>query len=84
MTALQGWTPLAYHSISGYRGSMVLVVKPSGKGFYGQVINVTPAYVELQNGNFKNLVRFGPPAMFTQVHVPGLNLPMVGSPRLFP
>ena len=60
-------------------GSMVLVVKPDGTGFYGQVINVTTSYVELQNGNFKNLVRFGQNASVTQVHVPGISLPMVGS-----
>lgn len=76
------WHPLCYAAINDEYGRVVLIVRPNGRGFYGQIVDVTPDYVELQNGDFKNMVRFGTPASFTVIEVPGLNL-SVGAPRLF-
>lgn len=79
------WLPLTYDSVRGLRGTAtILAIRADGKGYYGKVVDVTPEYVELLNGNQKQLLRFfDSPTQFALVRKPPFKQRRLGERTLF-
>lgn len=79
------WSPLTYAKARGLRRhARILAIRGDGKGYYGLVIEVTPEYVELENGSQKQLLRFfDSPTHFAIVRGPEKRAPKLAESTLF-
>jgi hypothetical protein len=79
------WRPLIYTTMRGLRRQCrILAIRADGKGHFGLVNEVTPEYVELANGNQKQLVRFfDSPTHFAIIKGPEKRTPRLAESQLF-
>jgi hypothetical protein len=79
------WRPLTPDTVKQLRGRpTILAIRGDGKGYYGWVSEITPEYVELTNGQQKQMLRlFDSPTQFATVKGPSSPSYRLGQPRLF-
>lgn len=79
------WSLLSYAKTRGLRRQCrILAIRADGKGYYGLVVEVTPEYVELENGSQKQLLRFfDSPTQFAIVKAPEKRVPKLAESQLF-
>ncbi len=77
------WKPLAYGNLDRMSGRHLLVVRADGKGYYGELVYYDVEYIELANGNQRQIVKFfDSPAQFTPVAPPVRPTYRLGESRL--
>jgi hypothetical protein len=79
------WRPLIYTTMRGLRRQCrILAIRADGKGYFGLVNEVTPEFVELSNGNQKQIVRFfDSPTQFAIIDGPRKRRPVLAESQLF-
>lgn len=79
------WNPLTPASMVGMRRqATILAIRADGKGYYGLIVDVTPEYVELANGQQKQLLRFfDSPTQFSIVRGPPYRQRRLADSQLF-
>jgi hypothetical protein len=65
------WRPLNPTNVKGLRGRRILAVRADGKGYYGEIVDITPEYITLSNGSQWQLLRFhDSPTQFAPIEPP--------------
>ena len=79
------WRPLTLANVHGLRvQARILAIRADGKGYFGEVYDVTPEYVELTNGSQRQLLRFfDSPTQFAIVKGPPPHQRRLGERTLF-
>ena len=77
------WRPLNAGNVKGLRGRAILAVRADGKGYYGEIVDITPDYVTLSNGSQWQLLRFfDSPTQFAVIEPPKLKAPRLAERKL--
>lgn len=79
------WGPLTKDNVTGLKDQApILAVRADGKGYYGQIIDVTPEYVELANGSQRQILRFfDSPTQFAIITAPPFHQRKLAERSLF-
>lgn len=79
-----GWKPLSRQTAGPLKGCRILAIRADGKGYYGEVVDISEDYVTLLNGSQWQLLRFhDSPTHFAFIEPPKPKAPRLADRQLF-